>query len=131
MKKGDVKAVLGRVLTWPEPAQAEAVASLRAIEDEWVGALFASKLALTCNALVRFGDALDTIFELTSRSGSCLVTMWLPRAAMRLITLIARVARWSTRNLCSAIKRSQVLRVRFAFSRGRDDGATRPAKRGD
>jgi hypothetical protein len=31
-----VKAVLGRVLTWPAPAQEEAVASLRAIEDEWV-----------------------------------------------------------------------------------------------
>jgi hypothetical protein len=39
MKKGDVKAVLGRVLTWPAPAQEEAVASLRAIEDEWVGSL--------------------------------------------------------------------------------------------
>ena len=37
MKKDDVKAVLGRVLTWPAPAQQEAVASLRAIEDEWVG----------------------------------------------------------------------------------------------
>jgi hypothetical protein len=37
MKKDDVKAVLGRVLTWPAPAQEEAVASLRAIEDEWVG----------------------------------------------------------------------------------------------
>ena len=35
MKKDDVKAVLGRVLTWPAPAQKEAVASLRAIEDEW------------------------------------------------------------------------------------------------
>jgi hypothetical protein len=37
MKKDDVKAVLGRVLTWPAPAQEEAVASLRAIEDEWAG----------------------------------------------------------------------------------------------
>jgi hypothetical protein len=37
MKKDDVKAVLGRVLTWPAPAQEEAVASLRAIEDELVG----------------------------------------------------------------------------------------------
>jgi hypothetical protein len=37
IKKDDVKAVLGRVLTWPAPAQEEAVASLRAIEDEWVG----------------------------------------------------------------------------------------------
>jgi hypothetical protein len=37
MKKDDVKAVLGRVLTWPAPAQEEAVASLRAIEEEWVG----------------------------------------------------------------------------------------------
>jgi hypothetical protein len=35
MKKADVKAVLGRVLTWPAPAQEDAVASLRAIEDEW------------------------------------------------------------------------------------------------
>jgi hypothetical protein len=35
-KKDDLKAVLGRVLTWPAPAQEEAVASLRAIEDEWV-----------------------------------------------------------------------------------------------
>jgi hypothetical protein len=39
MKKDDVKAVLGRVLTWPAPAQEQAVASLRAIEDEWVGSL--------------------------------------------------------------------------------------------
>jgi hypothetical protein len=37
MKKDDVKAVLGRVLTWPAPAQEEAVATLRAIEDEWIG----------------------------------------------------------------------------------------------
>jgi hypothetical protein len=37
MKKDDVKAVLGRVLTWPAEAQQEAVATLRAIEDEWVG----------------------------------------------------------------------------------------------
>jgi hypothetical protein len=37
MKKDDVKAVLGRVLTWPAQAQEEAVAHLRAIEDEWVG----------------------------------------------------------------------------------------------
>jgi hypothetical protein len=36
MKKDDVKAVLGRVLTWPAEAQREAVATLRAIEDEWV-----------------------------------------------------------------------------------------------
>ncbi len=36
MKKDDVKAVLGRVLTWPAGAQEEAVASLRAIEEEWV-----------------------------------------------------------------------------------------------
>jgi hypothetical protein len=37
MRKDDVKAVLGRVLTWPAAAQQEAIASLRAIEDEWVG----------------------------------------------------------------------------------------------
>jgi hypothetical protein len=37
MKKDDVKAVLGRVLTWPEQAQEEAVATLRAIEHEWSG----------------------------------------------------------------------------------------------
>jgi hypothetical protein len=36
MKKGDVEAVLDRVLTWPTEAQKEAVASLRAIEAEWV-----------------------------------------------------------------------------------------------
>ena len=36
MKKDDVKAVLGRVLTWPAEAQKEAVASLRAIEHEWL-----------------------------------------------------------------------------------------------
>jgi hypothetical protein len=36
MTKDDVKAVLGRVLTWPAEAQKEAVASLRAIEEEWV-----------------------------------------------------------------------------------------------
>jgi hypothetical protein len=36
MKRDDVKAVLGRVLTWPASAQEEAVASLRAIEGEWV-----------------------------------------------------------------------------------------------
>jgi hypothetical protein len=34
--KDDVKAVLGRVLTWPAEAQREAVATLRAIEEEWV-----------------------------------------------------------------------------------------------
>ena len=32
VRKDDVKAVLGRVLTWPKPAQEKAVASLRAIE---------------------------------------------------------------------------------------------------
>jgi hypothetical protein len=37
MKKDDVNTVLSRVLTWPAEAQQEAVASLRAIEDEWVG----------------------------------------------------------------------------------------------
>jgi hypothetical protein len=37
MEKDDVKAVLGRVLTWPAQAQEEAVASLRAIEEEWIG----------------------------------------------------------------------------------------------
>src|ERR1700694_3956794 len=37
MKKDDVNAVLSRVLTWPAEAQQEAVASLRAIENEWVG----------------------------------------------------------------------------------------------
>jgi hypothetical protein len=36
MKKDDVNAVLGRVLTWPAEAQKEAVATLRAIEEEWV-----------------------------------------------------------------------------------------------
>jgi hypothetical protein len=36
MKKADVQAVLGRVLTWPKAAQEEAIASLRAIEHEWV-----------------------------------------------------------------------------------------------
>jgi hypothetical protein len=35
MKKDDVKAVLGRVLTWPAEAQREAVSTLRAIEEEW------------------------------------------------------------------------------------------------
>lgn len=35
MRKDDVKAVLGRVLTWPAGAQQEAIASLRAIEHEW------------------------------------------------------------------------------------------------
>jgi hypothetical protein len=37
MKKHDVKQVLRRVLTWPEPAQEEALALLRAIENERVG----------------------------------------------------------------------------------------------
>jgi hypothetical protein len=37
MKNDEVKAVLGRVLIWPAGAQAEAIASLRAIEDEWLG----------------------------------------------------------------------------------------------
>ena len=37
MRKDDVKAVLSRVLTWPAEAQREAVATLRAIEEEWVG----------------------------------------------------------------------------------------------
>jgi hypothetical protein len=36
MKKVDVRAVLGRVLTWPAKAQEEAVASLRAIEADWL-----------------------------------------------------------------------------------------------
>jgi hypothetical protein len=36
MKKDDVKAILGRVLTWPAEAQKEAIATLRAIEEEWV-----------------------------------------------------------------------------------------------
>jgi hypothetical protein len=36
VRKEDVKAVLGRVLTWPKPAQEKAVASLRAIDHEWV-----------------------------------------------------------------------------------------------
>src|ERR1700674_4991103 len=36
MKKDDVNAVLGRVLMWPAEAQEEAVASLRAIENELV-----------------------------------------------------------------------------------------------
>jgi len=35
VREDDVKAVLGRVLLWPVGAQAEAVALLRAIEDEW------------------------------------------------------------------------------------------------
>lgn len=35
MKTDDVKVVLGRVLLWPAGAQAEAIASLRAIEHEW------------------------------------------------------------------------------------------------
>ena len=35
MEKAEVEAVLGRVLIWPAGAQAEAVASLRAIEHEW------------------------------------------------------------------------------------------------
>jgi hypothetical protein len=34
IKKDDVKAVLGRVLTWPAPAQEEAVASLHATPQE-------------------------------------------------------------------------------------------------
>jgi hypothetical protein len=37
MRKGDVKAILSRVLTWPAGAQQEAVATLRAIEIEWLG----------------------------------------------------------------------------------------------
>ena len=37
MKKDDVQHMLGRVLTWPAEAQEEAIASLRAIEDEWAG----------------------------------------------------------------------------------------------
>jgi hypothetical protein len=36
MKKQDVKAVLGRVLTWPAEAQTEAIGALRAIEHEWL-----------------------------------------------------------------------------------------------
>jgi hypothetical protein len=36
MTNDHVKAVLGRVLTWPAQAQEEAVASLKAIEEEWV-----------------------------------------------------------------------------------------------
>jgi hypothetical protein len=36
MTKGEVKQFLNRVLTWPVEAQKEAVASLRAIEEEWV-----------------------------------------------------------------------------------------------
>jgi hypothetical protein len=36
MTKNQVKEILERVLIWPAPAQEEAVASLRAIEDEWV-----------------------------------------------------------------------------------------------
>jgi hypothetical protein len=36
VRKEAVKAVLGRLLTWPKPAQEEAVASLCAIEHEWV-----------------------------------------------------------------------------------------------
>jgi len=36
MKKDDVKTVLGRVLKWPAEAQQKAVATLRAIEEEWV-----------------------------------------------------------------------------------------------
>jgi hypothetical protein len=36
MIKDDVKAVLSRVLTWPAEAQKEAVATLRAMEEEWV-----------------------------------------------------------------------------------------------
>jgi hypothetical protein len=35
MIKDHVKAVLDRVLSWPAPAQEEAIASLRAIEVEW------------------------------------------------------------------------------------------------
>jgi hypothetical protein len=35
MKKADVKAVLGRVLTWPAEAQKEAISALRAIEYDW------------------------------------------------------------------------------------------------
>jgi hypothetical protein len=37
MRKGDVRAILSRVLTWPAGAQKEAVASLRALEEEWLG----------------------------------------------------------------------------------------------
>jgi hypothetical protein len=37
MNKNDVKAVLGRVPTWPAGAQQQAVASLRALEEEWLG----------------------------------------------------------------------------------------------
>ena len=39
MKKDEVQAVLGRVLTWPAGAQEEAIALLRAIEHEWVDSL--------------------------------------------------------------------------------------------
>jgi hypothetical protein len=37
MTKNQVKAILDRVLTWPPEAQAEAVASLETIEEEFLG----------------------------------------------------------------------------------------------
>lgn len=37
MKNADLRTILDRVLIWPAGAQRELVASIRAIEDEWVG----------------------------------------------------------------------------------------------
>jgi|HubBroStandDraft_6_1064221.scaffolds.fasta_scaffold81344_3 hypothetical protein len=39
MTKEEIKIVLDRVLTWPAEAQAEAVASLEMIEEEFTGSL--------------------------------------------------------------------------------------------
>ena len=39
MTRDQIKAVLERVLTWPAEAQAEAIASLESIEEEFSGSL--------------------------------------------------------------------------------------------
>jgi hypothetical protein len=72
MKKDDVKAVLGRVLTWPAPAQEEAVASLRAIEDEWMDSFELS--SDDREALERSADDVrEAAWRTTTKSGRCSV----------------------------------------------------------
>ena len=39
MTRDQIKAILERVLTWPAEAQAEAIASLESIEEEFSGSL--------------------------------------------------------------------------------------------
>ena len=69
MKKDDVNAVLSRVLTWPAEAQQEAVASLRAIEDEWVGGDFATPQELKAiDEADRSGVATEDEVEAAFRS---------------------------------------------------------------